>query len=141
MPFGLIGGVWALYLAGYNFSVAVSVGFIALGGIAAETAVVMLLYIDHQVRNHPPGNLKELFEAIMHGAVLRVRPKLMTVSVIMGGLAPIFITEGLGSDVMRRIALPMLGGMVTTTILTLIVIPVIYYLWEGRRFLPTQEQE
>jgi copper/silver efflux system protein len=141
LPFGLIGGVWALYLAGYNFSVAVSVGFIALGGIAAETAVVMLLYIDHQVRNHPPGNLKELFEAIMHGAVLRVRPKLMTVSVIMAGLAPIFITEGLGSDVMRRIALPMLGGMVTTTILTLIVIPVIYYLWEGRRFLPTQEQE
>jgi Cu(I)/Ag(I) efflux system membrane protein CusA/SilA len=134
LPFGLIGGVWAIYLAGYNFSVAVSVGFIALGGIAAETAVVMLLYIDHQVRNHPPGNLKELFEAIMHGAVLRVRPKLMTVSVIMAGLAPIFITEGLGSDVMRRIALPMLGGMVTTTILTLIVIPVIYYIWEGRRF-------
>ncbi len=134
LPFGLIGGLWALYLAGYNFSVAVGVGFIALGGIAAETAVVMLIYIDQQVRHHPPGSLKDLFDAIMHGAVLRVRPKLMTVSVIMAGLAPIFITEGLGSDVMRRIALPMLGGMVTTTILTLIVIPVIYYLWDGRRF-------
>ena len=141
LPFGLIGGVWALYLAGYNFSVAVGVGFIALGGIAAETAVVMLLYIDHQVRHHPPGNLKELFDAVMHGAVLRVRPKLMTVSVIMAGLAPIFITDGLGSDVMRRIALPMLGGMVTTTILTLIVIPVIYYLWEGRHFTNQQKEK
>jgi Cu(I)/Ag(I) efflux system membrane protein CusA/SilA len=137
LPFGLIGGVWALYFADYNFSVAVSVGFIALGGIAAETAVVMLIYIDQQVRNHPPQNRKELYDAIMHGAVLRVRPKLMTVSVIMAGLAPIFITDGLGSDVMRRIALPMLGGMVTTTILTLIVIPAIYYIWEGRRFQKT----
>jgi len=135
LPFGLIGGVWALYFAGYNFSVAVSVGFIALGGIAAETAVVMLIYIDQQVRNHPPANLKELYDAIMHGAVLRVRPKLMTVLTIFAGLAPIFITEGLGSDVMRRIALPMLGGMVTTTILTLIVIPAIYYIWEGRHYL------
>lgn len=134
LPFGLIGGVWALYLAGYNFSVAVGVGFIALGGIAAETAVVMLLYIDHQVRQHPPKNLKELFDAVVHGAVLRVRPKLMTVLTIFVGLAPIFITEGLGSDVMRRIALPMLGGMTSTTILTLIVIPVVYYQWEGRRF-------
>ncbi len=134
LPFGLIGGVWALYFAGYNFSVAVSVGFIALAGIAVETAVVMLLYIDHQVRAHPPKSRQELFDAVMHGAVLRVRPKLMTVCVIIAGLAPIFITEGLGSDVMRRIALPMVGGMVSTTILTLIVIPVIYYLWEGRRF-------
>ena len=134
LPFGLIGGVWALYLAGYNFSVAVGVGFIALGGIAAETAVVMLLYIDQQVRQHPPKDQKELFDAIVHGAVLRVRPKLMTVLTIFVGLAPIFITEGLGSDVMRRIALPMLGGMTSTTILTLIVIPVVYYLWEGRHF-------
>ncbi len=134
LPFGLIGGVWALYLAGYNFSVAVGVGFIALGGIAAETAVVMLLYIDHQVRQNPPKDLKDLSDAVMHGAVLRVRPKLMTVLTIFVGLAPIFITEGLGSDVMRRIALPMLGGMTSTTILTLVVIPVVYYLWEGRHF-------
>ena len=134
LPFGLIGGVWALYLAGYNFSVAVGVGFIALAGIAVETAVVMLIYIDQQVRQHPPENLQGLLDDVMHGAVLRVRPKLMTVSVILAGLLPIFITEGLGSDVMRRIALPMVGGMVSTTILTLIVIPVVYYLWEGRRF-------
>lgn len=137
LPFGLIGGVWALYLADYNFSVAVGVGFIALGGIAAETAVVMLLYIDQQVRQHPPRDRKALFDAVVKGAVLRVRPKLMTVLTILVGLAPIFITEGLGSDVMRRIALPMLGGMVSTTILTLIVIPVIYYLWEGRQFKNT----
>ena len=134
LPFGLIGGVWALYLTGYNFSVAVGVGFIALAGIAVETAVVMLLYIDHQVRECKPKNNQELFDAVMHGAVLRVRPKLMTVCIILVGLMPIFLTEGLGSDVMRRIALPMVGGMISTTILTLIVIPVIYYLWEGRKF-------
>jgi len=133
LPFGLIGGVWLLYFAGYNFSVAVGVGFIALGGIAAETAVVMLIYLDQQVRMNSPKTLKDLRESVMSGAVLRVRPKLMTVAVIMAGLMPIFLTDGLGADVMRRIALPMLGGMITTTILTLIVIPVIYYLWEGRK--------
>ena len=133
LPFGLIGGLWAVYLAGYNLSVAVAVGFIALGGIAVETAVVMLLYIDQQVRNHPPATRSDLLQAIMDGAVMRVRPKLMTVAVIVGGLMPIFFTDGPGSDVMRRIALPMVGGMATTTVLTLIVIPVIYYLWEGRR--------
>ena len=134
LPFGLIGGLWAVYLAGYNMSVAVAVGFIALGGIAVETAVVMLLYIDLQVREHPPKTFRELEEAIVAGAVLRVRPKLMTVLVIVAALAPIFLTEGLGSDVMRRIALPMIGGMASTTILTLIVIPVIYLIWEGRHY-------
>ncbi len=132
LPFGLIGGLWTVYLAGYNLSVAVAVGFIALGGIAVETAVVMLLYIDAQVRKHPPQNRQELFDSIIEGAVMRVRPKLMTVSVIIAGLLPIFFTQGLGSDVMRRIALPMVGGMISTTVLTLIVIPVVYYLWEGR---------
>ena len=102
--------------------------------VAAETVVVMLIYIDQQVRQHPPKSLAELSDAIQHGAVLRVRPLLMTALTTMVGLLPIFITEGLGSDVMRRIALPMVGGMVTVTVLTLIVIPVIYYLWEGRRF-------
>ena len=132
LPFGLVGGAWTLYLANYNFSVAVAVGFIALAGIAVETAVVMLIYIDQQVRHHPPQSREELFEAVMHGAALRVRPKLMTVSVIIAGLLPIFFTEGLGSDVMRRIALPMVGGMVTTTLLTLIVIPVIYFIYQSR---------
>lgn len=133
LPFGLTGGVWALYLANYNFSVAVAVGFIALTGIAVETAVVMLIYLDHQVRHHPPKNKQELFDAVMHGAVLRVRPKLMTVSVIIAGLLPIFFTDGLGTDVMRRIALPMVGGMVSTTLLTLVVIPVVYYLHHGSK--------
>ena len=134
LPFGLVGGLWAVYLAGYNFSVAVAVGFIALGGIAVETAVVMLLYIDAQVREQPPRSLRELHDAVVTGAAMRVRPKLMTVLVIVAGLAPIFFSEGLGSDVMRRIALPMLGGMASTTLLTLFVVPVIYFLWEGRRF-------
>ncbi len=134
LPFGLIGGLWAVYLAEYNLSVAVAVGFIALGGIAVETAVVMLLYIDQQVRERPPQTRKELFDAIIAGAVMRVRPKLMTVGTIIAGLLPIFLTDGLGSDVMRRVALPMVGGMASTTVLTLIVIPVIYYLWEARRF-------
>lgn len=134
LPFGLIGGMWAVYLADYNLSVAVAVGFIALGGIAIETAVVMLLYIDGQVRQNPPQTAQELRDAVMAGAVMRVRPKLMTVLTIFAGLMPIFITEGLGSDVMRRIALPMVGGMASTTLLTLIVIPVIFDIWEGRHF-------
>ncbi|MEO1650417.1 MAG: efflux RND transporter permease subunit, partial [Pseudomonadota bacterium] len=138
LPFGLIGGLWAVYLASYNMSVAVAVGFIALGGIAVETAVVMLLYIDQQVREHPPTNRRQLFDAVIAGAVQRVRPKLMTVLTIIAGLLPIFFTDGLGSDVMRRIALPMVGGMASTTVLTLIVIPVVYYLWESRRFAPRQ---
>jgi Cu(I)/Ag(I) efflux system membrane protein CusA/SilA len=133
LPFGLVGGLWAVYLAGYNLSVAVAVGFIALGGIAVETAVVMLLYIDQQVRTDSPKTRADLFQAVSHGAALRVRPKLMTVLTVIAGLAPIFLTEGLGSDVMRRIALPMLGGMVSTTLLTLIVIPAIYFIWVGRR--------
>ncbi len=131
LPFGLIGGVWAVHLAGYYFSVAVGVGFIALAGIAVETGVVMLLYIDQQVHLIKPGNKRELFDAIIVGAALRVRPKLMTVATTMVGLTPIFITEGLGSDVMRRIALPMIGGMASTTLLTLFLLPVVYFIWES----------
>lgn len=141
LPFGLIGGVWALYLAGYNFSVASAVGFIALGGIAVETAVVMLLYIDLQLRTHPANNSDDLTNAIISGAVLRVRPKLMTVTVIIAGLLPIFFTDGIGADVMRRIALPMVGGMVTTTLLTLIVIPVIFYLVKEKQMKGTENSQ
>jgi Cu(I)/Ag(I) efflux system membrane protein CusA/SilA len=129
VPFGLIGGIWGVYLAGYNLSVAVAVGFIALSGVAVETAIVMLIYIDQQVRKHTPQTYKELLEAVTHGAVLRVRPKLMTVSVIIFGLLPVFFTDGPGADVMRRIALPMVGGMATTTVLTLILLPVLYVLY------------
>lgn len=131
LPFGLIGGLWAVWLAGYNLSVAVAVGFIALGGIAVETAVIMLLYIDGEVRKSQPKTSEELFAAISKGAAMRVRPKLMTVTTIFAGLAPIFLTDGLGSDVMRRIALPMMGGMASTLVLTLIVIPAIYYIRTG----------
>ena len=141
LPFGLIGGIWALYLAGYNFSVASAVGFIALGGIAVETAVVMLLYIDLQLRTHPANKSEDLTNAIISGAVLRVRPKLMTVTVIIAGLLPIFFTDGIGADVMRRIALPMVGGMVTTTLLTLIVIPVIFYLVKEKQMKETQKTQ
>lgn len=133
LPFGLIGGLWAVWLAGYNLSVAVAVGFIALGGIAVETAVVMLLYIDSEVRKARPDDLPGLFAAVSKGAAMRVRPKLMTVTTIFAGLAPIFLTDGLGSDVMRRIALPMIGGMASTLILTLIVIPAIYYIRVGQQ--------
>jgi Cu(I)/Ag(I) efflux system membrane protein CusA/SilA len=133
LPFALIGGMWLLYFAGYNFSIAVAVGFIALAGVAAETAIIVLIYIDLHVQENLPKNSKELSAAIMRGATLRVRPVLMTVSTLFAGLLPIFITDGLGSDVMRRIALPMVGGMITTTILTLIIVPVIYYIWEERK--------
>lgn len=133
VPFGVSGGFWWVWLAGYNMSVAVAVGFIALAGIAVETAIVMLIYIDHQMRDQPPANYLDLIENIKHGAVQRVRPKLMTVSVIILGMIPIFLTEGPGSDVMRRIALPMVGGMVSTSILTLILIPVLYALYMERR--------
>lgn len=134
LPFGLIGGLWVVWLAGYNFSVAVAVGFIALGGIAIETAIIMLLYIDARVRKVNPQNREQLLGAISHGAVMRVRPKLMTVLTILLGLAPVFLGDGLGADVMRRIALPMIGGMLSTLVLTLIVIPTIYYLWVGREY-------
>lgn len=126
VPFGVIGGVWWLWLAGYNLSVAVAVGFIALAGIAVETAIVMLIYIDHEMREHWPDTFEQLLENVRHGASQRLRPKLMTVSTIILGLIPIFLTDGPGSDVMRRIALPMVGGMVSTLILTLILIPVLY---------------
>jgi Cu(I)/Ag(I) efflux system membrane protein CusA/SilA len=126
VPFGAIGGVWWLWLADYNMSVAVAVGFIALAGIAVETAIVMLIYIDHEMREHWPDTFEKLLKNVRHGALQRLRPKLMTVSTIILGLIPIFLTEGPGSDVMRRIALPMVGGMVSTMILTLILIPVLY---------------
>jgi Cu(I)/Ag(I) efflux system membrane protein CusA/SilA len=129
IPFSLIGGIWALYIADYNFSIAVAVGFIALSGVAVETAIVMLIYIDQQMRDFPRKDLSGAIKNIIDGAVLRLRPKLMTVSVIVLGLLPVFFTDGPGSDVMRRIALPMVGGMISTTILVLIAIPIIYLLF------------
>ena len=139
LPFALVGGLWLLWWLGFNLSVAVAVGFIALAGVAAETGVVMLIYLDHsaeQIRARcaaegRPYTRKDLNEAIMIGAVERVRPKMMTVVAIMAGLLPIVWSTGTGSEVMRRIAVPMIGGMVSSTLLTLIVIPAIYGLVKG----------
>jgi len=136
LPFALVGGIWFLWLLGYNMSVAVAIGFIALAGVAAETGVVMLIYLDHawaarRAAGRRPG-LGELYEAVMEGAVERVRPKMMTVTAIMAGLLPILWGSGAGASVMKRIAAPMVGGMLSSTVLTLVVIPAIYSLWKER---------
>ena len=136
VPFSLVGGVWLTWLLDYNISVAVAVGFIALAGVAAETGVVMLIYLDHaweeirakRAAKGGKAGVTDLYKAVMEGAVERVRPKMMTVVAIMAGLLPIMWGSGTGSEVMRRIAAPMVGGMVSSTILTLIVIPAIYAL-------------
>ncbi len=138
VPFSLTGGLWLMYLLDYNMSVAVGVGFIALAGVAAETGVVMLIYLDISYRSFKERygdrfNRQHLNAAIEEGAALRVRPKMMTVVAIMAGLMPIMWSHGTGSEVMKRIAAPMVGGMVSATVLTLIVVPAIYGLWKGWR--------
>jgi Cu(I)/Ag(I) efflux system membrane protein CusA/SilA len=140
LPFALVGGVWLMWWLDFNLSVAVAVGFIALAGVAAETGVIMLIYLDHAWEEakvaaracNIPLTKTDLYGAIMVGAVERVRPKMMTVVAIMAGLIPILWSTGAGSEVMQRIAVPMIGGMVSSTILTLIVIPAIYGLVKGR---------
>ena len=136
LPFALTGGVWFLYLLGYHMSIATGVGFIALAGVAAEFGVVMLLYLKHALEAHrqrdPDAGVAVLDEAIREGAVLRVRPKAMTVAVILAGLLPIVLGSGTGSEVMSRIAAPMLGGMVTAPLLSLFVIPAAYKLMRSR---------
>jgi Cu(I)/Ag(I) efflux system membrane protein CusA/SilA len=133
LPFALVGGFWLIFLLDFNLSVAVGVGFIALAGVAAEFGVVMLVYLDNALRERSArGPLTEtaLHEAIMEGAVMRVRPKAMTVATIIAGLLPIFLGTGTGSEVMSRIAAPMIGGMVTAPLLSLFVIPAVYLLWK-----------
>jgi Cu(I)/Ag(I) efflux system membrane protein CusA/SilA len=139
LPFSLVGGLWLLWWLGFNLSVAVAVGFIALAGVAAETGVVMLIYLDHALRevkakcaaDGKSFTSDDLRQAIMLGAVERVRPKMMTVVAIIAGLLPILWSTGAGSEVMQRIAVPMIGGMVSSTVLTLIVIPAVYGLVKG----------
>jgi len=137
VPFSLVGSFWFLYLLGYNMSIAVWVGIIALAGLDAETGVIMLLYLELAHNEwQQKGKLKsitDLKEAVMYGAVKRIRPKVMTVGVILAGLIPVMFSHGAGSDVMKRIAAPMVGGVVTSTILELIIYPAIYMLWKGRR--------
>jgi len=137
VPFSLVGAIWILYLLHYNLSVAVWVGLIALAGLDAETGVVMLLYLDlayaqWQQEGRMRG-LADLRDAIYHGAVKRVRPKAMTATVIIGGLLPILWSHGAGADVMKRIATPMIGGVVTSTVMELAVYPAIFFLWRSRR--------
>ena len=146
VPFAVIGAIWYLHYLGYNLSVAVWVGIIALAGVAAETGVVMLVYLDEayerRVREGRMATAQDLRDAIIEGAVQRVRPKMMTVAAIMGGLLPIMWTTGTGADVMKRIAAPMIGGMVSSTILTLVVIPVLYSVWRRvqlRSTIPSPE--
>jgi Cu(I)/Ag(I) efflux system membrane protein CusA/SilA len=136
LPFALVGGLWLLFLLGYNFSIASAIGFIALAGVAAEFGVVMLIYLDHAILKRRAANQfnteGDLIEAIEEGAVLRVRPKAMTVTVIIAGLLPIMFGGGTGSEVMRRIAAPMVGGMITAPMLSMLVLPAAYLLLHRR---------
>ncbi|HEX5179637.1 MAG TPA: CusA/CzcA family heavy metal efflux RND transporter [Gemmatimonadaceae bacterium] len=136
LPFALVGGVWLMWLLHYNLSVAVAVGFIALAGVTAETGVIMLIYLDHAYRARSEegrlGTRGDLDGAVQEGTVLRVRPLMMTVTAIIAGLLPILWSQGTGADVMKRIAAPMVGGMLSSTLLTLIVIPAIYSIWKER---------
>jgi Cu(I)/Ag(I) efflux system membrane protein CusA/SilA len=137
VPFSLVGAIWFIYLLGYNMSVAVLVGMIALAGLDAETGVIMLLYLDQAYNAAKEkgvmNTLADLRTAIDQGAVKRVRPKIMTASVIIAGLLPIMWSIGTGSDVMKRIAAPMIGGVVTSVIMELLAYPAIYYLWKKRK--------
>lgn len=136
VPFGVIGAIVYLYLLKYHLSVAVWVGIIALAGVAAETGVIMIIFLDEAYerwqREGRLHSMADLHLAIIEGAVQRVRPKVMTASAILIGLLPIMWSHGSGADVMKRIAAPMIGGMVSSTLLTLVVIPVMYALWRGR---------
>jgi Cu(I)/Ag(I) efflux system membrane protein CusA/SilA len=145
LPFALVGGVWLVYLLGHAVSVATAVGFIALAGLAAEFGVVMLVYLDRAVEEHiAKGRFSEpahLDEALIEGAALRVRPKAMTVAVILAGLFPLLIGHGAGSEIMQRLAAPMVGGMTTAPLLSLFVLPAIYKLLGVQRFLRDQRKE
>ncbi len=136
LPFSLVGGIWLIYLLNFNLSVAVGVGFIALAGVAAEIGIIMFTYLDHAyhdgVKRGEMNSLSDLRKAVYKGTALRIRPIMMTVLAITAGLLPILWGTGTGSEVMRRIAAPMVGGMISTSILGLLVLPTIYYLWKGR---------
>ncbi|HEX9868774.1 MAG TPA: efflux RND transporter permease subunit [Candidatus Tectomicrobia bacterium] len=136
VPFSLVGAFWLLYILDYNLSVAVWVGIIALAGLDAETGVVMLLYLNLTYEQwRQEGRLRslaDLEEAVLHGAVQRVRPKLMTISVILAGLIPILWSHGAGANLMKRIAAPMVGGVLTSMLMELMVYPAIYTIWKWR---------
>jgi Cu(I)/Ag(I) efflux system membrane protein CusA/SilA len=149
VPFSLIGGFWLVWVLGHSISVATAVGFIALAGVAAEFGVVMLVYLKNSLERHlkagEPMNDATLLSAIREGAILRVRPKAMTVAVVMAGLLPILLGHGTGSEVMSRIAAPMVGGMVTAPLLSMLVIPAAWLLLHRQRHtqqpLPRRSQD
>jgi len=136
IPFSLIGATWMLYFLGYNLSIGVAVGFIALAGLDAEMGIVMLIYLDHayneRLSEGKMTSVSDLYDAVIEGTVMRVRPKLMTVTAIIAGLLPIMWSSGTGADVMKRIAAPMVGGMFTSALLELLVLPAIFVLWKER---------
>ena len=142
LPFSLAGGFWLVYWLDYHLSVAVAVGFIALAGVAAEFGVVMLLYLDQAIAEFRQSgrllNRQDLHQAIVQGALLRIRPKMMTVSVIVAGLIPVMVSSGTGADVMKRIAAPLVGGMISAPLLSLIVIPIVYAWWQERSLAHSQ---
>ena len=145
LPFALTGGIWTLWLLGYAQSVATGVGFIALAGVSAEFGVVMLIYLKHSLAERGPSPSEEqVADAVREGAALRVRPKAMTVAVIVAGLLPILVGHGAGSEVMSRIAAPMIGGMLTAPLLSMFVLPAAYFLLRrprvDRTFLPRPTQ-
>ena len=135
VPFALVGGIWLLYLLGYNMSIAVWVGLIALAGVAAETGSIMIVYLDDSYKRRleagQMNTMQDLFEAVMEGSAQRLRPKLMTVGANIFGLMPVMWAAGTGADTMKRIAAPMIGGLISSTILTLILLPAIYTIWKG----------
>jgi Cu(I)/Ag(I) efflux system membrane protein CusA/SilA len=128
LPFAAVGGIIYLDMLNFNFSIAVIVGFLSLIGVATETAIVMIIYLEEAVEKVTKRTKANIKEAIYEGAVLRVRPKLMTVFAILGGLLPIMYITGVGSEVMQRIAAPMIGGVVSSAVLTLLIIPAVYYM-------------
>jgi Cu(I)/Ag(I) efflux system membrane protein CusA/SilA len=143
VPLALVGSVWLLWALGFHLSVAVAVGFIALAGVAAEFGVVMLVYLREAINRRRPANEAQLRAAVIEGAVLRVRPKAMTAAVIIAGLMPIMLGSGTGSEIMRRIAAPMVGGMVTAPMVSMLLLPVMYYLWYRRKIMnrPARSEE
>lgn len=140
LPLALVGGLWFIDILGFNMSVAVGVGFIALAGVAVEIGVIMIVYLEQSLKrclakHHADDNAideAELRQAVMDGALLRIRPVIMTVTAIIAGLLPIMMSSGTGAEVMRRIAAPMVGGVGTATVLTLFVLPAAYFLWKKR---------
>jgi len=142
LPFALVGGLWLIWLMGHAVSVATLIGFIALAGVAAEFGIIMLLYLRHawerQLAANPDAGLAELDAAIREGAVQRVRPKAMTVAVILAGLLPILLGGGAGAEVMQRIAAPMVGGMLSAPLLSMLVIPAAYRLLQQRHLARTR---